>query len=74
MLLQERERDRDKAGGAGGVGGGRERERERERGGMDLSTFLLLQESFNLVTKALECYPEHGDSKELSSQLKSKFT
>jgi hypothetical protein len=34
----------------------------------------LLQESFNLVTKALECYPEHGDSKELSSQLKAKFT
>jgi len=52
----------------------RKSERERKRGGMNLSTFLLLQESFNLVTKALECYPEHGDSKELSSQLKAKFT
>jgi len=31
------------------------------------------QESYNLVGKALECYPEHADSKELLKQLKAKF-
>lgn len=31
------------------------------------------QESYNLVTKALECYPEHADSKELLQQLRAKF-
>ena len=33
-----------------------------------------LQESFNQATKALECYPEHADSKELLKTLREKFT
>ena len=32
------------------------------------------QESFTLVGKALESYPDHADSKELLKQLKAKFT
>ena len=32
------------------------------------------QDSFELVTKALQAYPEHTDSQELLKQLKRHFT
>ena len=34
----------------------------------------MVQESFNLVQKALGAYPEHTESHELLKQLKSHFT